>query len=191
MKPGITTYLVLSLCALAMPAAAQISNNTREAAASFVGGSTTSRAPVSNAQAVAAGTTDGVVVVDKPFEAPRVDPKLPLQPPPAALPLAAPARAATVPAPAAATSPAEGEWKIQASDGSLSRALRRWEREAKFPILWEAPKDLPAVTAVYRSDFLGALKRLMEDTRHSEYPLHACAHDNVVRILHSSQSCTR
>ncbi|MBI2770604.1 MAG: TcpQ domain-containing protein [Burkholderiales bacterium] len=192
MKPGITTSLVLGMCVWAGSTNAQITNATREAAASSVN-SSAARTPAPIASAVATGTADGVVIVDKPFEAPRVEPKLPLQPPAPALPIAAPARpasavaAAAVPAPA----PAAPEWKIQASDGFLSRSLRRWERDAKFPILWEASKDLPAITAVYRSDFLGALKLLMEDTRFSEYPLHACAHDNVVRILHTSQSCTR
>jgi len=186
MKISNTTFILVTAWCLAAPALAQISDTTRQSASSFVGGS----AP--RAAATAPATNDGLMVVDKPFDVPRAEPKLPLQPPAAALPLAAPVRPAPVAAvPAPAPAPAVSEWKIQLSDGFLSRSLRRWEREAKFPILWEAPKDLPAVAAVYKSDFFGALKRLMEDTRHSEYPLHACAYDNAVRILHVSQACTR
>lgn len=88
-------------------------------------------------------------------------------------------------------SPSVAEWRIELADGSLSRAMRRWSRDAKFPVLWEAPKDLPVVAATYRGRFLDALRSVMADTQNTEYPMHACAHDNVVRILHVSQSCTR
>lgn len=94
-------------------------------------------------------------------------------------------------APDAAMSPSVAEWRIELADGSLSRVMRRWSRDAKFPVLWEAPKDLPVVAATYRGSFLDALRNVMADTQNTEYPMHACAHDNVVRILHVSQSCTR
>lgn len=184
MKFRFTTIVAgIALSAVAVPSMAQISSATREAAFASVGTAVGQRqdppaavAPIAAAQ--------GLTVVDKPFEVPRVDPKLPLEPPPAR-PAPPPA-----PAPVVAPPPAQ-EWKIEASDGFLSRALRRWARDAKFPILWQAPKDLPAVPAVYRGDFLTALKRLMEDSTRSDYPLHACAYENVVRVLHDSQSCTR
>jgi hypothetical protein len=91
----------------------------------------------------------------------------------------------------AAVSPSVAEWRIELADGSLSRVMRRWSRDARFPVLWEAPKDLPAVAATYRGSFLDVVRNVMADTQNTEYPLHACAHDNVVRILHVSQSCTR
>lgn len=83
------------------------------------------------------------------------------------------------------------EWKIELADGSLSRTMRRWSRVASFPVLYEAPKDLPVVAATYTGDFLQVIEQVMRDTANSSYPLHACAFDNVVRILHISQNCTR
>ncbi len=103
-----------------------------------------------------------------------------------ALPVAPPARSvAPVPAPVLQ------EWRIELADASLSRALRRWARDARYPVMWEAPKDLPAVAASYKGDFLAALTKVMEDSQQSAYPLHACAYDNVVRVLHVSQACNR
>lgn len=113
--------------------------------------------------------------------------QLPVAPAPSSsLPVAPPTRSA---APAAA--PVQQEWRIELADASLSRALRRWARDARYPVMWEAPKDLPAVAASYRGDFLAALTRVMEDSQQSAYPLHACAYDNVVRVLHVSQACNR
>jgi len=103
------------------------------------------------------------------------------------LPVAAPQARPAAPAPA----PAQQEWRIELADASLSRALRRWARDARYPVMWEAPKDLPAVAASYKGDFLAALTRVMEDSQQSAYPLHACAYDNVVRVLHVSQACNR
>lgn len=127
---------------------------------------------------------------------PYVDrPALPLAPAPGQAPAKgggdAPAASG---GPATGTAPsvaASSEWRIELADGSLSRVMRRWSRDAKFPVLWEAPKDLPVVAATYRGSFLDALRSVMADTQNTEYPMHACAHDNVVRILHVSQSCTR
>lgn len=105
------------------------------------------------------------------------------------LPLAAPQRPSTA---VAAVAPAPAvEWKMDPSDGFMSRTLRRWARDAKATVLWQAPKDLPAIPASYRGDFFDAVRGLMRDSEKFEYPLHACAHDNVVRILHDTQSCTR
>lgn len=102
----------------------------------------------------------------------------------------APAETA-LPAAPAGVQAQKAEWRIELNDGSLSRALRRWAREARYPILWEAPKDLPAVAATYRASYLDAIKQVMEDSQNSSYPLHACAYDNVVRVLHTSQACNR
>jgi len=124
---------------------------------------------------------------------PYIDrPSLPLAPAPKVAP--APAKAAeggAVTPPAASVAVPGAEWRLELMDGSLSRAMRRWSRDAKFPVLWEAPKDLPVVAAVYRGSFLDAVRSVMADTHNTEYPMHACAHDNVVRILHVSQACTR
>jgi len=83
------------------------------------------------------------------------------------------------------------EWRVEGADGSLSRALRRWSRDAGYPLLWEAEKDLPAVGATYHGSFIAALEQLMRDTQNSAYPLHACAYDNLVRVIHATQACTR
>lgn len=92
------------------------------------------------------------------------------------------------PAPASAT-PA---WEIRNSDMTLSRALARWTQgQDTRPVLWEAGKDLPVLQASYSGDFLQAVEQVMRDTQRSAYPLHACAYDNVVRIIHLSQSCGR
>jgi hypothetical protein len=84
-------------------------------------------------------------------------------------------------------------WEIRLADNNLSRALTRWAAAApdKLPILWEASSDLPAVAARYSGDFLSAIEQVMRDTGNSQYPLHACAYDNVVRVLHVSQPCVR
>lgn len=73
----------------------------------------------------------------------------------------------------------------------MSRALKRWAVRANVPLAWEAPKDKPAFYAVYTGTFEEAVTKAMRDTRKSEYRVHACAHDNVVRILHASQPCER
>lgn len=125
---------------------------------------------------------------------PYVDrPVLPLAPAPAQPPAKAASEAAGVATTAPLNVPAAAstEWRIELADGSLSRVMRRWSRDAKLPVLWEAPKDLPVVAATYRGNFLDAVRSVMADTQNTEYPMHACAHDNVVRILHVSQSCTR
>jgi hypothetical protein len=84
-----------------------------------------------------------------------------------------------------------GEWNVERTDGSLARSLRRWGEQAQYPVLWEADKDLPAVRAAYRGTFIAALEQLMRDTQNSAYPLHACAYDNVVRVINTSVACTR
>jgi hypothetical protein len=141
------------------------------------------------------GLAIAIACVAAPAQSVRSSPDVfPIAPAPMLLPVApapqAPAPVEVRPVPLAPPAPTP-EWRIELADGSLSRALRRWSREAKYPILWEAPKDLPAVAATYRSEFLQALTSVMEDSQNSEYPLHACAYDNVVRVLHVTQSCTR
>lgn len=81
-------------------------------------------------------------------------------------------------------------WNIYASDGSLSKALGRWSR-GKTPIAWEADKDFPAIQANYTGNYLSVIEQVMRDTERSQYPLHACVYDNVIRILHVTQSCKR
>ncbi len=78
---------------------------------------------------------------------------------------------------------------MKASDGTLSRALTRWADEVNVQLVWEAPKDKPALRASYQGSLDDALTEVMNDTQFSDYQLHACAFDNVIRILHVSQSC--
>lgn len=80
-------------------------------------------------------------------------------------------------------------WDVKTSDGTLSRALTRWADEVNVQLVWEAPKDKPALRAVYQGSLDDALTAVMGDTQFSDYQLHACAFDNVIRILHVSQSC--
>ncbi len=143
-----------------------------------------------------------VQVLDKPYRsaAPETGFELPIDarpvitraaPPPAAAPAAiTPTPTPVVPAPAPVTPPLPS-WDIQVADGSLSKALMRWSRTARIPTLWEAAKDLPAINARYQGDYVEALEQVMRDSARSQYPLHACVYDNVVRILHVSQSCLR
>ncbi len=77
------------------------------------------------------------------------------------------------------------------ADGSLSKALMRWSRVGGIPLLWEATKDLPAVNAKYQGEYVEVLEQIMRDSSRSQYPLHACVYDNIVRVLHVSQSCLR
>jgi len=107
----------------------------------------------------------------------------------------APAQVASAPAPAMSASAVALEirparrWEVKASDGTLSRALTRWADEVNAQLVWEAPKDKPALRAVYQGSLDEALTAVMSDTQFSDYQLHACAFDNVIRILHVSQSC--
>lgn len=104
---------------------------------------------------------------------------------------AASAPAPAVAVPVVAEAPPVERWTVEVSDGALSRALKRWAVRANVPLVWEAPKDKPALYAVYTGTFEEAVTKVMRDTRQSEYRVHACAHDNVVRILHASQPCKR
>lgn len=94
------------------------------------------------------------------------------------------------------SAPAKPVWTILPTDRFVSKALIRWATEGSangqstLPILWNAPKDLPAVRATYTGDFLTVIEQVMVDSRNGEYPVHACAYDNLVRVLHTSQPCT-
>lgn len=81
-------------------------------------------------------------------------------------------------------------WNVLARDITLSTTLTRWGQPGNYQVLWAASKDLPAMNATYRGTFEEALESLMEDTKHSGYPLHSCLYNNkVVRVLHATQSC--
>ena len=106
--------------------------------------------------------------------------------------VAAPGRvAATNVAALAAPAATPQIWAVQPSDGSLSRALMRWSREAKVQIAYEAPSDLAAVSVSYSGDFWTALEGVLADTANGGYPLHGCQYNNLTRILHISQPCDR
>jgi hypothetical protein len=83
------------------------------------------------------------------------------------------------------------EWKVMPGDRSLARALARWAKDAEYPVIWEADKELPAFNASYHGSFMAALEQLMVDSGNSAYPVHACAYDNLVRVIHDSQACKR
>lgn len=83
------------------------------------------------------------------------------------------------------------QWAIRSSDGTLSKTLARWAQGNTPPIAWEADKDFPALAATYSGTYLEAIEQVMQDTARSQFPLHACVYDNVVRVLHTSQSCLR
>jgi hypothetical protein len=96
---------------------------------------------------------------------------------------------AIVPAAQVAPPPVVERWTVEVSDGSMSRALKRWGERAGIPLVWEAPQDKPAFFAVYRGTFEEAVTQAMKETRQTNYRLHACGHDNIVRILHAAQRC--
>ena len=108
-----------------------------------------------------------------------------------------PVKVAPAPQPAASATavqppqkPALKEWSISSADQTLGRALARWAATVPVPLYWEADRERPAIPAVYRmATFEEALEAVMVDTRHSAYVIHACAHDNAIRILHASQAC--
>jgi hypothetical protein len=82
------------------------------------------------------------------------------------------------------------QFSVFPRDQTISSALFRWCATAKCQLVWSAEKDLPAMQATYSSDFETALGQLMTDTRHSDYPLHACMYENgVVLVKHVTQSC--
>ena len=90
----------------------------------------------------------------------------------------------------AVTKPVLETWNVLARDITLSATLTRWGQPGNYQVLWAATKDLPAMNATYQGNFEVALESLMEDTKHSGYPLHACLYNNkVVRVLHATQSC--
>lgn len=86
----------------------------------------------------------------------------------------------------------EKTFDINPDDLTLSIALRRWGRQAGYQIVWDAAKDLVAISTSYKGPLENAITRLMEDTNFSDYPLHACSYQNkVIRVLHISQTCVR
>jgi hypothetical protein len=96
--------------------------------------------------------------------------------------------AKTTPAPSA---PAVELWEVKPADGTLSRAMLRWSRDAAVQLSYEAPDDLPAIAVAYTGDFWTAMDSLLKDSNNGSYPLHGCQYTNVVRILHTSQACDR
>lgn len=82
-------------------------------------------------------------------------------------------------------------WAIKPTDGSLSRALTRWAREANQQLVYEAAVDVVAIAVEYRGDYWQALDGVLADTANGSYPLHGCQFNNVTRILHISQACDR
>ena len=85
------------------------------------------------------------------------------------------------------------EFQITSEDETLSLALRRWSTKAGYQLAWEAGKDFSARATTYNSvDVISAIESVMNDTAHSNYPLHACVYDNkVIRVLQVSQGCGR
>ena len=96
-------------------------------------------------------------------------------------------------APFVPTSPKTSAYIIRSEDETLSLALRRWIGSAGYQLVWEAGKDFAARETTYNSlDLLSAIEAVMNDTAHSNYPLHACVYDNkVIRILQVAQGCGR
>lgn len=80
-------------------------------------------------------------------------------------------------------------WAILAEDQTLSRALERWALQEGLELVWEAPKDLAVVRAMYLGPFEKVIREVMLDTRSDGYPLHACRSGGVLRVLQSSQPC--
>lgn len=102
----------------------------------------------------------------------------------------APAAAASAPAPEpVATKPVPEIWKVEATDVTLSRTLKRWAEKSGMPVVWDAEQDKPALAGQYEGTFEEAVEKLMIDSKYSRYKVHACAFDNVIRILHESQLC--
>ena len=89
------------------------------------------------------------------------------------------------------SAPAVELWEVKPADGTLSRAMLRWSREATVQLSYEAPDDLPAIAVAYTGDFWTAMDSLLKDSNNGSYPLHGCQYTNVVRILHTSQACDR
>jgi outer membrane biosynthesis protein TonB len=86
----------------------------------------------------------------------------------------------------------EKTFDINPDDLTLSIALRRWGKQSGYQIVWDAAKDLVAVSTSYKGPLESAITSLMEDTNFSDYPLHACSYQNkVIRVLHVSQTCVR
>jgi len=83
------------------------------------------------------------------------------------------------------------DFQITSEDETLSLALRRWSSNAGYQLSWEAGKDFSARATSYNSpDVISAIESVMNDTAHSNFPLHACVYDNkVIRILQVSQGC--
>jgi len=148
-------------------------------------------APLVQAQRAAVSTAEAPAV-----KAPAAAPSLPMQPAAqaAVAPAAAPAPAPAVEpqaAPASAPEAPRERWTVEVTDGTLSRALKRWAGRAGVPVVWDAPRDKPAFKADYLGSFEEAITQVMVDTQQTDYKLHACGYDNLIRVLHESQSCKR
>jgi hypothetical protein len=81
-------------------------------------------------------------------------------------------------------------WQTKTSDGTLRNALMRWAADARSTLVWQTPKDFPAVDASFSGDLQTALEGVMRSLEHSEYPLRVCIYDNnVIRVIHKSKLC--
>jgi hypothetical protein len=96
-------------------------------------------------------------------------------------------------APAVTSPPINSGFMIRAEDETLSLAIRRWAGSTGYQLVWEAGKDFPARETSYNSpDIISAIESVMNDTAHSNFPLHACVYENkVIRILQVSQGCRK
>lgn len=115
------------------------------------------------------------------------------QQPQAATAAASAAAVVVAPPQVAASAPEvpKQRWRVEVTDGSLSRALKRWAAKEGTTIVWEAPKDKPAVYAEYVGTFDEAIYKVMADTWRTEYRLRACGYDNMVLVRLESQPCKR
>lgn len=85
------------------------------------------------------------------------------------------------------------DFEVLSSDVTLSFALRRWAGNHGYQLVWDVQKDFPVRQTKYQNtNFEEAVEEVMKDLSLTSYPLHACVYkNNVIRILHVSNSCER
>lgn len=77
------------------------------------------------------------------------------------------------------------KWEIRLSDGLISRALKRWEVDSGWRIVWDSPKDFPVMAGVsFSGSIEAAIEGLVESLASSDAPMKATFHPNkVARIV--------
>lgn len=82
-------------------------------------------------------------------------------------------------------------YKLNLSDIKISMALKRWAKDVRMQLAYEAEKDfdVPA-EAEFEGTFSDVVTKVMSSLKQSSYPLRACEYDNrLLLVKHRNEAC--